>query len=311
MNHAFFKALLFLSAGSVIHALLDEQDMRKMGGLLKLMPYTYAMFVIGSLALMGFPFTTGFYSKDVILELAYSNYYVEGIFAYWLGVLGACCTAFYSYRLIYITFLSETNISKAKVPYIHDVPFFMGLPLFILSLGSIFVGYIFKDMFIGVGTPFWGNSIYTYNNLNDILLLEAEFLSCYEFCNSQLFFISKTKLGYFVYSFFNKKWFFDVIYNYYLVQFILNFGYNITFKLLDRGVIELLGPTGLVRSFSSLNVFLKKMQSGFVFNYIFGMVLSLFCIVFLLLDFVFINNEVIALLLISSLFFAKKLNIYK
>lgn len=329
MNHAFFKALLFLSAGSVIHALLDEQDMRKMGGLLKLMPYTYAMFIIGSLALMGFPFTTGFYSKDVILELAYSNYYVEGIFAYWLGVLGACCTAFYSYRLIYITFLSETNIPKAKVPYIHDVPFFMGLPLFILSLGSIFVGYIFKDMFIGVGTPFWGNSIYTYNSLNDILLLEAEFLSCYvklfpvflsiffgffslyvyEFCNSQLFFISKTKLGYFIYSFFNKKWFFDIIYNYYFVQSILNFGYNITFKLLDRGVIELLGPTGLVRSFSTLNIFLKKVQSGFVFNYIFGMVLSLFCIVFVLLGFVFIDNEVITLLLISSLFFVKKFNI--
>ena len=104
-NHAFFKALLFLSAGSVIHALADEQDMRRMGGLLKVLPFTYVMIVIGSLSLMGFPFLTGFYSKDVILELSFAHYSFEGTFAHWLGCVSALFTAFYSFRLIYLTFV--------------------------------------------------------------------------------------------------------------------------------------------------------------------------------------------------------------
>ena len=110
MNHAFFKALLFLSAGSVIHALADEQDMRKMGGLIKSIPFTYTMVVIGSLSLMGFPYLTGFYSKDLILELAYDQYYLA--FAHWLGVFSALLTAAYSLRLIYFTFISNTNAKK-------------------------------------------------------------------------------------------------------------------------------------------------------------------------------------------------------
>jgi len=106
-NHAFFKALLFLSAGSVIHAMADEQDMRKMGGLLKLLPFTYAAIMIGSLALMGFPFLAGFYSKDVILEVAYASYSIKGHFAYWLGTISAFFTAFYSIRLISLTFFKK------------------------------------------------------------------------------------------------------------------------------------------------------------------------------------------------------------
>ena len=109
VNHAFFKALLFLGAGSIIHAVSDEQDMRKMGGLKNLVPFTYSMMVIGSLALIGFPFLTGFYSKDVILEVAYGKYSVSGHFSYILGSIGAFCTAFYSTRLVYLTFLSKPN----------------------------------------------------------------------------------------------------------------------------------------------------------------------------------------------------------
>jgi len=112
MNHAFFKALLFLSAGAVIHAVLDEQDMRRMGGLLHILPFTFSMFIIGSLSLMGFPYTTGYYSKDVLLELAISSYYVYSVYIYWLLFLGAGCTAFYSFRLLYIVFLGESNLSK-------------------------------------------------------------------------------------------------------------------------------------------------------------------------------------------------------
>ena len=130
-NHAFFKALLFLSAGSVIHAMGDEQDMRKMGGLVRVLPYTYAMFFIGSLALMGFPFLTGFYSKDVILEIAYAHYTLHGHFAHWLGTLAAFFTAFYSMRLLYLTFLAETNSYRQIMVNAHDAPFAMGFPLFI------------------------------------------------------------------------------------------------------------------------------------------------------------------------------------
>jgi len=159
INHAYFKALLFLSAGSVIHSLNDEQDMRRMGGLLQVLPYTYVMILIGSLALMGFPFLTGFYSKDVILEIAYAKYSLHGTFAHWLGVLSAGITAFYSFRLIYLTFISNPNGFKNAIQNAHDAPLPMAIPLLILCVGSIFVGYFTKDLFIGLGTPFWNNAI--------------------------------------------------------------------------------------------------------------------------------------------------------
>jgi NADH-ubiquinone oxidoreductase chain 5 len=120
MNHAFFKALLFLSAGSVIHALCDEQDMRKMGGLLKIIPITYVMILIGSLSLMGFPFLTGFYSKDVLLELAFGSYCFNSLFAYCLGTFSAFLTSFYSLRLIYLTFYNIPNYDILKIKLIHE-----------------------------------------------------------------------------------------------------------------------------------------------------------------------------------------------
>ena len=147
-THAFFKALLFLGAGSVIHAVSDEQDMRKMGGVVKLLPFTYAMMFIGSLALIGFPFLTGFYSKDVILEVAYAKYTIGGNFAYWLGVLSALFTSYYSFRLLFLTFLGPVNSFKANLKDVHEAPQLMAWPLIILAFGSIFVGYMAKDMMI-------------------------------------------------------------------------------------------------------------------------------------------------------------------
>ncbi len=314
MNHAFFKALLFLSAGAVIHAVADEQDMRRMGGLIKLLPLSFSAFLIGSLALMGFPYTTGFYSKDVILELGYSNYYFEGLFAYWLGLFGAGCTAFYSMRLLYLTFIGETNSYKRVIEGVHDAPIRMALPLIILSMGSIFVGYVFKDLFIGLGTDFWGNNIGYVNNLGDVLLLEAEFLPAYIKLLPVLFsfFVSLVcfylyseyhhifylgtdsqfaKAGRFIYSFFNKKWFFDAVYNFYIVRVILTFGYNTTFKLLDRGIIELIGPTGLVRTFDNLSMRVRNLQTGYIFNYIFFMIVSVIVyLYFLNFDFYIFNS---------------------
>lgn len=144
MNHAFFKALLFLSAGSVIHAMSDEQDMRKMGGLVTSLPFTYAMMLIGSLSLIGFPFLTGFYSKDVILELAYTKYSISGNFAFWLGSLSVLFTSYYSFRLLFLGFLSQPNSFTRDIVRSHDAPLPMAIPLFLLAIGSLFVGYAAK-----------------------------------------------------------------------------------------------------------------------------------------------------------------------
>ncbi|WOG81053.1 hypothetical protein DCAR_0100198 [Daucus carota subsp. sativus] len=142
MNHAFFKALLFLSAGSVIHAMSDEQDMRKMGGLASSFPFTYAMMLMGSLSLIGFPFPTGFYSKDVILELAYTKYTISGNFAFWLGSVSVLFTSYYSFRLLFLTFLVPTNSFGRDILRCHDAPIPMAIPLILLALGSLFVGYL-------------------------------------------------------------------------------------------------------------------------------------------------------------------------
>jgi proton-translocating NADH-quinone oxidoreductase chain L len=291
-NHAFFKALLFLSAGSVIHAMSDEQDMRKMGGLRRLIPYTYAMFVIGSLALMGFPFLTGFYSKDVILELAYAKYTITGHFAHWLGTLAAFFTAFYSFRLIYLTFLSEPNGFKNVMVHAHDAPVAMALPLATLALGSMFTGYYTKDMIIGVGTDFWGNAIYTLPE--NMILLEAEFIPtniklvpvvfsitgaitsflAYAYFSKELYQMKISFIGRKIYTFLNRKWFFDKVYNEYIVQGALTFGYQTSYKAVDRGLIEMLGPYGISHSIYNTSINISKMQSGHLYHYAFIMLLG-------------------------------------
>ena len=174
-NHAFFKALLFLGAGSVIHAVSDEQDMRKMGGLKNLVPFTYSVMTIGSLALIGFPFLTGFYSKDVILEVAFGKYNTQGLFAYILGTCAAFLTAFYSMRLTFLTFLSEPNGYKHIISKAYDSSYAIIIPLFLLTIPSIFIGFYTKDMIIGLGTDFWGNAIYVWpENMNRV---DSEFIA--------------------------------------------------------------------------------------------------------------------------------------
>ena len=309
-NHAFFKALLFLSAGSVIHALGNEQDMRRMGGLLNLMPFTYIMFFIGSLSLAGFPFLTGFYSKDVILELASVSFNIEGIFAFWLGSISAFFTAFYSFRLIYFTFYTETNVFKSLFFYVHEVPFIMGLPLALLAICSIFFGYFFKDLFIGLGNYTFSNSIFilpeNYNNniaefveykfffinLKLIPLIFSFFgiflvIFLNNFFSFYLYFLKKSKIGYFFFIFFSKKWFFDLIFNYFLVLNFLKIGFIYTFKYIDKGIIELLGPEGIttyIINFS--NIFIKNLQNGLIYRYIYIFLIGIF--IFFL--FVFFQN---------------------
>ncbi len=302
-NHAFFKALLFLSAGSVIHAMTDEQDIRRMGGLRSILPFTYSMFLIGSLALAGFPFLTGFYSKDVILEVAFSSHSIIGHFGYWLGTFSAFLTAFYSIRLLYITFLTETNSFKSIIINAHDAPIRMSLPLFFLSIGSIFIGYLSRDLFIGLGTDSWKNALF-FHPIN-YSLIDAEFLpifikilpvllsiigllSSFIFYKNYfeiLFYLKMSSLGYFFYNFLNRKWFFDKLYQEIIGQNILKYSYFITYKLIDKGFLEIFGPYGITNFIYKLSLSLSKIQTGFLFNYTFFILMgSFFCNILLYLN---------------------------
>lgn len=284
-NHAFFKALLFLGAGSVIHAVADEQDMRKMGGLKNLLPFTYSMMTIGSLALIGFPFLTGFYSKDLILEVAYGKYTLFGYFSYILGTVGAFFTAFYSTRLAYLTFLSKPNGYKKVLSYAYDSGFNICFALACLSIPSLLIGYYTKDMIVGVGTHFFGTAIYT--NINNMNLFDAEFIPnfyktlpvklsllgvlsaflLYSFRSDLLFNLKTSLIGKKVYNFLNRKWFFDKIYNEYFGQFFFKFGYSTSYKFVDRGIFEVLGPTGLSQTALKIGSSLHKLQTGFIYHY--------------------------------------------
>jgi NADH-ubiquinone oxidoreductase chain 5 len=324
VNHAFFKALLFLSAGAVIHALNDEQDMRKMGGLVNLLPFTYTMILIGSLSLMALPFLTGFYSKDLILEVAFGQYLFTGNVAYWLGTISAVFTAFYSLRLLALTFLTYPNGPKMNYLGTHEAPFIMAIPLVLLAIMSIFFGYVTKDLFIGVGTNFWGNSLFVHPN--HVSLIEAEFaiptfykllplfgslfgggLALVLYHLFPLFTISLTEntLGRTLYRFLNQKYWFDNIYNNLILSKLLDFGYT-TNKTLDRGVIELVGPYGLVNVFKNASSKITSLDTGFIPSY--AMYIFSGLIVFITLIFYVGDPRLFLLLLWAVLLLPSKKN---
>jgi NADH-ubiquinone oxidoreductase chain 5 len=291
-NHAFFKALLFLSAGCVIHAMADEQDMRKLGGLIKSIPFTYSMMLIGSLSLMGFPFLTGFYSKDAILELAYSSYSIDGCFAHWLGTLSAGFTAFYSIRLLVLTFIVPSNAPQATLIGSHESPWRMWVPLWLLSFGAIFVGYLGRDAIIGGGSNFFQQSIFVLPSHNNVL--EGEFMNIFvkwvpvmfSFTGAILGFILFNlpkntffgwmggTLGKVIYTFFNNKWNVDFVLNHYIAKPALRFGHDVTYKVIDRGLIEAVGPVGISNGLVNLSGWLSKLQSGQIYNYAFSIFLA-------------------------------------
>lgn len=292
-NHAFFKALLFLSAGSIIHAVNDEQDMRKMGGLKKLIPFSYVMVVIGSLALIGFPYLTGFYSKDLILELSYGKYSYFGYFSYYLGTLGAFFTAFYSTRLLCLTFLSIPSGHRTVIGFAKDQLNNITIVLGILAIPSIFVGFYSKDLVVGLGSDFFKTAIYT--PLNNVNSFDAEFVVwfykslpvnlsllgvfsaffLYTYFFRFLFLLKTSFLGKKIYNFFNRKWFFDKIYNELFGQFFFKFGYSISYKFVDRGIFEILGPTGLTIFFSKIASNIHKMQSGYLYHFTFSILIGI------------------------------------
>ena len=324
-NHAFFKALLFLGAGSVIHAISDEQDMRKMGGLRKLLPFTYAIMLVGSLALMGFPFLTGFYSKDTILEVAYAKYTIWGHFSYYLGTFAAFFTAFYSIRLLFLVFLSEPNGSKSVILNAHEGSWRMTFPLFLLSIFSITIGFLTRDLFIGFGTDFWGAAIFVLPQnyvLSDIefidlfhkllpliVTLSGAFYAYFLYSiNLEHFYeVKKTKTFKVFYNFLNRKWYFDRVYNQLIGQQSLNISYNFSYKSLDRGIIEKLGPSGIISSIRYTINHLNNLQSGQIYHYLF--LFLIFSVIFLFITICFNNmflslNIVVFLFLLNSLIFS-------
>ena len=235
-NHAFFKALLFLSAGSIIHSVSDEQDMRKMGGLKKLIPFTYSMVLIGSLALIGFPYFTGFYSKDLILEVAFGKYTIFSCFCYYLGGIGAFCTAYYSMRLVFLTFLLKPTGYKKVIIFSYDSGFFICFALSFLAIPSILIGYISKEVLVGIGSNVFINVVFI--NVKNFNNFDAEFIDSffknfpvylslfgfffafflYSLNFKLLYNLKKSKIGKKFYYFLNKKWFFDKIYNEFVSQ---------------------------------------------------------------------------------------------
>lgn len=319
-NHAFFKALLFLTAGVIIHAINDEQDIRRMGGLVQFLPVSYASISIGSLALAGFPFLTGFYSKDVILEIAFASFSFSGHFAYWLGVVGAFFTAFYSIRLLYLVFLAEPSGFKKYYEFASDVDFRIGFVLFFLSIFSIFVGFFTKEFFLGFGGLFIVHGFFILPTHN--VFFDAEFLPftvkiipvffsfiglissflIYNFYINSAFYIKTSSVGKVLFIFFNRKWFFDRVYNEFINQKALNLSYSFLYKILDKGFFELFGPYGIAFNFMKFSIYFQKTQTGYLYHYL---VLFLFSIFFIsgFLSFFNIFSQVYTFLFIFMFLF--------
>ena len=281
-THAFFKALLFLSAGSVIHAMHHEQDMRKMGGLFKKIPFTASMMWIGSLAIIGFPYLSGYYSKESILENAF--YASNGIayFAYLVGILTALLTAFYSWRLLFLTFHGENRSNNKTYDHAHESPLVMTVPLFILAIGSIFSGIFFADYFIGYyKKEFWDNAILLTESSHKYLPLTQSLISksavavgilvCVLIYSNNL---NRAKnLSYNLdplYSLSKNKWYVDELYH---KVFVLTFFKlaNFFWKKGDEKTIDGLGPNGVSWIISKSSSYVSLFQSGYLFHYAFAM----------------------------------------
>ena len=294
-THAFFKALLFLGAGSVIHALSDEQDLRNMGGIWRKIPFTYAMMWIGSLALAGFPFFAGFYSKDMILEAAYAAHTGVGSLAFWLGCAAAFLTAFYSWRLLIMAFHGRPRASAEVMSHVHESPLVMTLPLFILSLGAIFSGWLGYELFVGHDMArFWGDSILilpehpamenahhvpTWVKLFPIGLATSGVVLAV-LCYGVFTGVPARVVQLFrpVHALFFNKWYFDELYDLLFVRPAVRFG-AFLWQRGDRDTIDGFGPDGLSGLVVRVSAAASRLQSGFVFHYAFAMLIGVVALV--------------------------------
>lgn len=286
INHAFYKGLLFLGAGAVIHSVADNQDLRKYGGLIKFLPLTYSVILIASLSLVAFPFMTGFYSKDLILESAYGQYYFSSITVYFIAVIGAIFTTLYSVKIIYLTFLANPNGPLTYYKKAHEGDIYLTLPLIVLALFSIYFGYITKDIFIGIGSGFFNdNSIFIHPSHE--ILIDTEFavptlfkllpliftisfttiaLIYFEYLSNSINSFKLSNLGKYIYGFFNQRFLVEFFYNKYIVNLVLELGGQTT-TILDKGSIEYIGPFGLEKGLIRLSKNINNLNTSIVTDY--------------------------------------------
>ena len=289
VNHAFYKGLLFLGAGAVIHAVADNQDFRRYGGLIYYLPLTYSVMLIASMSLIAIPFMTGFYSKDFILESAYGQFSLTSITVYFIAVTGAIFTTLYSVKILYLTFISNPNgpiINYKWNHSAHEGDIYLSLPLIILALFSIFFGYLTKDIFIGLGSDFFSdNGLFVHPNHNTtfdtefavltifklfplILTIFFTFLSILltEFYPKLLIYFKFSKFGYNIFSFLNQRFAVEMLYNKYISNSVLKLGGQ-TVKIMDKGSVEIFGPYGLEKKMKELSKLIDNLSTGVVTSY--------------------------------------------
>jgi NADH-ubiquinone oxidoreductase chain 5 len=328
INHAFYKALLFLGAGSVIHAVADNQDFRKFGGLINYLPLTYSVMLIASLSLVAFPFMTGFYSKDFILESAYGQFSFSGVAVYIIATIGAIFTTLYSVKVLYLTFLTNPNGPQVYYKQAHEGNLFLSLPLVILALFSIFFGFITKDIFIGLGSNFFIDNSLFIHPINEIMI-DTEFavstffkllpfvftisfslvaIIISEFFPELVISFKLSRLGYNIFGFFNQRFLIEYFYNKYIVNLILYLGGQTT-KILDKGSIELCGPFGLEKGLISSSKMISYLNTSIVTNYalfiLVSFIIYIFTVFFSLVSFGFNLSLLILLVFFILMIFGK------
>jgi len=290
MTHAFFKALLFLGAGSVIHAMSDEQDMRKMGGIWRMIPVTYAMMWIGSLALAGIPPFAGFFSKDIIIEAAWAAHTGPGSFAFWLGVAAAFMTAFYSWRLLFMTFHGKPRASKEVMSHVHESPRVMTVPLAVLAVGAVLAGWLGYGAFVGDGREaFWGEALLVLPEHDSVEA--AHHVPAWVKLLPLLLAVAGIGLAYVMYMlrpdlpgmlartlrplylFIYNKWYFDEIYNAVFVRSAWALGRGF-WRSGDVAIIDGFGPDGISATARDLARRVSRLQTGYVYHYAFAMLIG-------------------------------------
>ena len=319
VNHAFYKALLFLGAGAVIHAVADNQDFRKYGGLRPFLPLTYSVMLIASLSLVAFPFMTGFYSKDFILESSYGQFFFSGTVVYYIATIGAMFTTLYSVKVLYLTFLTNPNGPLVSYKHAHDGDMFISLPLIILAIFSIFFGYITKDIFIGLGSGFFADNSIFIHPMHEIMLntefavptlykllplvftisfsLLAIILS--EFLPKYIISFKSTRLGYIIFGFFNQRFLIELFYNKYITRLILKLGGQTT-RVIDKGSVELLGPYGLEKGLIVLSRSIANLTTKVITTYALYILIGL--IVYMLIPYLTLIDSNYLLLIFIILF---------
>ena len=286
-THAFFKALLFLGAGSVIHSLNNEQDIRKMGGIWRKLPYSWGLMIVGTLALSGFPFFSGFYSKEAIIEFAYLKGNTLGYYVVAIGIFTALLTAIYSWRLIFKTFHGTYENKELKIDSIHESPYVMLVPLIVLAIGSIFAGFFFKELFIGqyASNNFWSDSIKFLSPISTdhpplwivyftpVIVVLSIPIAYYLFVKNKditNWLVNENKP---LYNFLINKWYFDELYEYLFVRTFKRIGIFF-WKNIDLKTIDRFGPDGISNLIKKLSIRAVKFQSGYIYQYAFIMLLG-------------------------------------